>query len=361
MSKKSFLALCAVTLIAVAMAIFSAAGRPQLESSDAQGERIFPNLVNDAETLKTVAVRHGGETVSLDWDGKTWRVRERGNYPADGGKVTGLLIGLAQATKIEGKTKLVDRYARLEVEDPTAKDAKSRELALIDAAGKDVAKLIIGKQQRGLGSNTSGTYVRLPGDPQVWLVNGALSAETTVGDWLDKTIVDIKEPAISGITITHPNGEKIVVGRAPNGQNFSIENLPKGAQPSSFYVADEYGRLLTAMMLEDVAPATTKTFPKDKTITAVIDGGNGFQVTLDMAEIDGQSWVRIKGTPPPADNPDAPAANAVDLRTDWAKVIGGLNARAEGWVYQVPAFQVAPMKRRMSDLLKKPDAPASKS
>ena len=77
--------------------------------------------------------------------------------------------------------------------------------------------------------------------------------------------------------------------------------------------------------------------------------------SLDQPEIDGQAWVKIKGTPP-ADKPDPEAAKGVDLRTNWTKVIGDMNARAEGWVYRVPAFQMAPLKRRMTDLLKKPDA-----
>ena len=362
MSKKSFAALCVVTVIAVALAVFAAAGRPQLEATDKQGERIFPNLVKDVETLKTVTVRHGGETISLDWDGKMWRVRERGNYPADSEKITGLIIGLAQMSKVEGKTKQPDRYARLEVEDPAGKDAKSREVALIDASGKEIASLIVGKRQPGLGNKDGGTYVRLAGDPQVWLASGAVAAEGALGDWLKKDIVDIKEPMIGRITVTHPNGEKVVVGRVAGAQNLSIENLPKGAQPASFYIADDYARLLTSMSLEDVAPVADKPFPKDKTITAVVEGGNGFQVMLDMTEINGQSWVRIKGTPPPGEKTEqADAGQAVDLRTDWAKIIGAMNARADGWAYQVPAYQVAPLKRRMSDLLKKPDAPGAKA
>lgn len=354
MTKQSFVALCVVTVIAVALAIFSMSGRPQLEAGDALGERVFPNLVKDAEALKTVSIRHGGETLSFDWDGKMWRARERGNYPADPEKLTALIVNLARMTKVEGKTKLPDRYARLEVEDPANKEAKSRQVALIDVNGKEIASLIVGKRQTALGNTEGGTYVRLANDPQVWLVTGEITAEAAAGDWLRKDIIDVKEPAIARITVTHPNGEKIIVSRASGGDNFSIENLPKGAQPASFYTADEYGRLLTSMMLEDVAPAASKVFPKEKTISAVVEGGDGFQIAMEAAEIDGQTWIKIKGTPPAKKDGEAPGG--VDLRTDWTKVIRDMNARAEGWVYQVPAFQAAPLKRRMADLLKKPDS-----
>jgi hypothetical protein len=362
MSKTSFAALCGVTVVAVALAVYATAGRPHIESVDTQGARIFPNLVKDVEGLKSVAIRHGGDTVSLDWDGKMWRVRERGNYPADSEKVMSLIVGLAQMAKVEGKTKLPDRYARLEVEDPTAKESKSKQVALIDVNGKEMASLIVGKQQQGLGSKGGGTYVRLANDPQAWLVSGSIVAESNAGDWLKKEVVDIKEPAITRVTVIHPGGEKIVISRAPGAQNFSIENLPAGKQPASFYIADDYGRLLNAMLMEDVVPAAEKPLPKDKTITAVVDGAGGFQVTLEMAEIDGENWVRIHGKAPPADtSAPAAAANAVDLRTDWNAVIAELNSRAEGWVFRVPPFQVAPLKRKMSELLKKPEVPGKSS
>ena len=365
MSVKSFAALCVATLIALVFAGMAIVGQPRLESADKQGELLFPNLVTDAERLKSVVIRHGGETISLDWDGKTWQARERGNFPANREKVTDLIVSLARMTKVEGKTKAEDRYARLEVEDPAGKDAKSRQVALLDAGGKEIAGLIVGKRQDSLGSKEGGTYVRLAGDPQVWLATGEITAETAIGDWLDKNIADIKDVTVNRVTVTHPNGEKIIVARAaPQSQSLLIENLPKGAKPASEFIADEYGRLLTAMTLEDVARSEDKPFPRDKTVTALVEGLEGFQVSLELAEVAGQNWVRIKGTPPGAapgaTEGKADAAAGVDLRTDWAKQMADINRRADGWVFQVPEYQIAPLKRRMADLVKKPEAASSK-
>jgi len=365
MSKKAFAALCGVTVIAVVLAVITMLGQPRLEMSDMQGETVFPKLVKDVDGLKTLVIRHADQTVSIDWDGKVWRVRERGNYPADAEKLSALVVNLARMTKIEGKTRQPDRYARLEVEDPTGKESKSRQVSLLDVNGKEIAQLIVGKKLAILGGKEGGTYIRLPGDPQVWLVSGELNADAAVAEWLKKDIADIKDTSIARVAVTHPNGEKVIVER--DGGKLAVANLPKGAQPVSPYAADEYGRLLTSMTLEDVAPATDKPFPKDKTITALIEGAGGFQVMLDMAELGEQTWIKIKGTAPPADASDSKPAepkpgepHVTDLRTDWPKIIGDINARAEGWVYQVPSYQVAPLKRRLTDLVKKPDvAPKS--
>jgi hypothetical protein len=42
-----------------------------------------------------------------------------------------------------------------------------------------------------------------------------------------------------------------------------------------------------------------------------------------------------------------------------AKTIAALNQKADGWVFEVPSYQVAALTKSMSELTKKPDAKAS--
>ena len=365
MSKKSFAALCAATLIGLILAVIAVVTQPQFESSDKQGALVFPNLVKDADHLKTIVIRHQDETISLDWDGKLWHARERSNYLADGEKVNQLIITLARMVKIEGKTKLPDRYARLEVEDPTGKKAQGRQITLLDANGKEMANVIIGKRQYNMGTQTSNTYIRLGGDPQAYLATGEFTPETMMSYWLQGTIADINPAGIKSVTVTHPNGEKIVVGReSPAAADMVVENLPKGASQPPPTTTAEYATVLSGMTLEEVAPAAEKPFPaKDKITTAVFEGQTGFQVTMEIANIDGQDWIRLKATPPACGGIKPGESGVMDLRTDWNKIINDLNARTDGWVFQVPEFQISPIKKSMADLLKKqpamPPMPAS--
>ena len=72
-----------------------------------------------------------------------------------------LLVKLAEAELVEGKTRNKDRYALLELEDPAAKDAKSRLLRLLDDKGVVIAEAIVGKKRfDAFGGSKSGTYVR---------------------------------------------------------------------------------------------------------------------------------------------------------------------------------------------------------
>ena len=354
MSKRTFAALCAATVIALVLAVVAVLSQPQFESSDKQGALLFPTLVSDADRLKSLVIRHGAETISLDWDGKAWHMRERFNYFADSAKVNEMIVTLARMAKVEGKTKLADRYSRLEVEDASGKNARGRQVTLIAADGKEIANVILGKRQYNMGTQTSNTYIRLPGDPQVWLATGEFTPDMSIGSWLDGRIADIKPTAIKRVTVTHPNGDKVVVGReSPEAQNFMIENMPKGTPSPRSGAVDEFASILTTMALENVAPAADKSFPKDKTTTAVIEGQTGFQVTLEMAEIDGQEWIRVKGVPPSANAAKPGESGIMDLRTDWNKVINELNARTEAWVYQVPDFQISPLKNSINDLIRK--------
>ncbi len=363
MSKKSFLTLCAVTAIAVVLAVVAVLSGPRVRTSVQDNQPLFPNLIKNVDELKSVVIHHGGETTSLDWDGKMWRYRERANYPADGAKITNLVVTLARMTKLEPKTKQSDRYDRLELEDPNGKEAKSQQVMLIDRNGKELANVIIGKTRAMLGNQDGGTYIRFPADPQTWLARGELSPGKSAADWLQREIVDIKDVAIKTVRVTPPNGEKIVVFKAdPTDRIYSVENLPKGmATPPNPLAADAYARVLANFTFDDVVPAASKTFPKEKTTTAVFEGFTGFKVNLDFMTEGDEAWVKLQGqAPPQRATPAAPeGVHVTDLRNDWDKTIADLNAKADGWVFRVPAFQVEALTRRMSDLLKKPEAAPS--
>ncbi len=355
MTTKSFTALCAAATLAVVVAVVAIMGQPRFEASDQQGAVIFPNLLRDIQSLKTVVIRHGEETISLDLDGNIWRVRERAKYQADGEKVTGLIVSMARMSRIEGKTRMPDRYARLEVEDPTAKNTRSRQVVLIDSAGKELANVILGKRQYSMGTRGDNTYVRLPGDPQAWLVTGGVTADTMSDLWLERNIADISSSLVKRVTVTHPGGEKIIVSRpSPEASTLTLENGPQGAQAGTPSAADEYGRILTGMAMDDVALAADKPFPKDKTITAVIEGLVGFQVTVELAQVGDQEWIKIKAAATSGAEPKPGDSKMIDVSTDWNKIMAELNARTDGYVFQVPAYQLAALKNRMSDVLKRP-------
>jgi len=345
MRQKSVFALVGAAALASVLAVAAVVTQPRVSTSESGGEVIFPGLLDRLQTdLKTVVIRHDGGTISLDRDGNVFRYRERANYPAETEKVVDLVVGVARLAKLEGKTNQPERYPRLELQDPTEKGSPAKQVTLIDAGGKEMASIIVGKRKFTLGGKEGGTYVRLPGDPQTWLALGDLNPGTAPRDWIDRTIADIPETAIRRVVVTPPKGERVIAVRG-DGDTFAIENLPRGVVLESEFIAGEYGRILAGLQADDVVPADQVQFARDKTYSGVVETVEGSVITLEMTEVDGKSWVRISAKP------------AAGLGTEGgaAQTMAAINARGQGHAFELPGYKVAILKRTLADLRSKPN------
>ena len=215
MTPRNFVYLAIAAALSVLFAVVSFASNNQWSTGRAVGAKLFPTLVSDASQIATVEVRQGDDTVVLERKGGSWGLKNRGSYPVDPSKVRTLLVGLAEADLIESKTRRLDRYAALELEDPAEKGAKSRIVRLLGAKGNVMGEVVIGKKRLDLlGTGKSGTYVRKPGDPQTWLANAELDASAAAKDWLKTSVFTTDAAKISRVTIEVP-GRAAVAHRAP--------------------------------------------------------------------------------------------------------------------------------------------------
>lgn len=348
MNTKNFATLCGVTVISVAIAGWVVVSRPATESSDFDGSRLFPNLLDDINELDTVVVRHKDGSSTLKSTESGWVFVERDNYPVQRDKIGELIVKLTRLEKVEPKTKLADRYDRLDLVDPEKKaDTRAKELTLNDAAGSELARLLVGKRKFTLGTSEGGTYVLLPDDPQAWLVTGELNPGARARDWLVREISDIKNDAIRRVQVVHPDGEILAASKEnPEQANYAVENVPDGMELRRDSIADDMGRVLSNLLLDDVKKADGFEFPSDKTIKATFEGFEGFTVTIDLIESGDENWLRFSGIAAPADEGG---------ENPWTDVIADLNAKTDGWVYQLPGYEVAALKKRMADMVREPE------
>lgn len=345
MKQTSIFALTGAAAVAAVLAIGTIAAQPRVESSDRVGDPMFPGLLEKVQdNLKTVVIQGASGTITLDRDGNVFRYRERANYPADTQKVVDLVVHIARLTKLESKTNQPDRYARLDLQDPTEKGSNAKHVTLLDSSGKEMATLIVGKRKATLGGKDGGTYVRLPGDAQTWLALGEVNPGAAPKDWIAKEIADVPDAAVKRVTVTTPKGERVIAARGADDK-FVIENLPKNVALESDFAAEEYSRILAGFQAEDVLPADQVPFPRDKTYGAVIETVEGSTITVEMTEANEKSWVKIAAKPAAGLGADSSAAQAM----------AAINARADGRVFEVPAYKAAIMKRTLADLRAKPD------
>lgn len=344
MKQKFVFALAGAAAIAAVLAVGTILAQPRSESSDRLGELVFPGLIERVQdNLKSVVIRHEGGTISLDRDGNVFRYRERANYPADPNKVVDLVVDIARLTKLEAKTSRPERYARLQLQDPTEKGSTAKQVTLIDTSGKEMASLIVGKRSYTLGGKEGGTYIRLPGDAQTWLALGEVNPGVAAKDWIAKDIADVPEAAVKRVTVTMPKGERVIAARGTDDK-WVIENLPKNVALESEFTAEEYSRILSGLDIEDVAPADQVPFPRDKTYTAAIETVEGSTVTMEMTEVNDESWVKISAKP----------ASGLGTEGSAAQTMTEINARTEGRIFKVPAYKVSILKRTLAELRAKP-------
>ncbi len=303
-------------LVAVGLAWWALGDRAPQRDVANQG-LLLPDLAARLNEIDSVQVIGGGNSVlaTIERQSDGWGLVERNGYPVDSGKLRSLLLALTQARRIEAKTANPELYERLAVEDVTAAGAKG--VALLIEGGGPPTRLIVGQNNpRG-----SGTYVRVEGEATSWLVDRNIAVERQPVEWLQRELVNVAAARVQTVEVVPPAGEPIRIARDEGAAgDFRIENLPRGREPQSEFVADATAGLLDALRFEDVVAAAEQPEPETGVRTARFLTGDGLRVDLRSWQEDGKTFAsfsaeRVASTVEPADAPDAPDVVTTDARS----------------------------------------------
>jgi len=352
MTRKKFIILNIVSLFAVFFAAVGIFSLPKNLSSDFDAEIVYPNLINSLDQLSSVVLIDKDSTFTLYLKDNKWVIQERNDFPVDNKKLGELLIKLSRTQKVEPKTSIVDRYARLDLDSlEDNKESRVKKIILNDRNGDELVNLSVGKRKFTLGSDEGGTYVLFPDDSQSWLVTGEINPGVRVRDWVDRSLINIPKERIKKITITHPDGEKVFVEKDNlTDEYLTIRDIPKDKEPIRDSITDETGRTLFNLMFDDVAQSDLINFPRDKTVMAKFETFDGVEIIINLIEDNDKNWLKISGSYKNNENANA-LTNEEVTPENWSKVIDALNESSRGWVYQFPGYEVSGIKKRMKDLV----------
>jgi hypothetical protein len=371
MTPKGFVYLAATAAATVLLAIVTFASNNQWSTGEKAGEKLLPGLSDAIGSVAELEVRQGDNAVVLERKGGSWFMKSREGYPADVSKVRTLLVALGQAELIEGKTRKPERYAALEVEDPTGKTAKSRLVKLTGNKGNAIAEVVIGKQRaEAYGSGReAGTYVRKAGDAQTWLANAEIGASAAVKDWVKTTFLTLETDKIGRIGIEIPGEQALKIERpAPPAKDAKDTKAKKDAKEPT----------KDAKEAESPPPAKLAfvAFPPDG--KKLKDAGAAETLARAVGSIDIED-VRKLAEPPSGEGvstvrielKDGPTAT-LRLRKDgdghWLSIVATgeseaakkaaeeIASRTKDWEFRIPAFKAEAILKKRSDLL---EAPAS--
>lgn len=301
------------------------------------GSKLVPSLASGTASAGAIAIMQGGATMTLEGKDKVWTLKERSGYPADPEKVRALVLKLSQAELIEAKTKKPDRHAMLQLEDPKAKDAKSRGVRVLDAKGGVIADLVIGKRRwDAFGSGKGGTYVRSANDPQTWLATGEIDASSDVKSWIKPNVLDVEEGKISRLTIAMPGEEPLGVERgAEPGAKPAFAGFPgEGKKLKDASAAAALLRAAAAIEADDVRKiAATPAGEGVSTVTLATH--DGLEVVLRLRKDADGNWLSISAT---GKGDSAVKADAIKTATS-------------SWEFKIPAAKTEALLKRRADLV----------
>ena len=407
---RTVMILAVATLVAVGAVLFVERGP---DTPKHGGETVFPALLDQVNSVERIRVTGGEETFTLARDGDAWVVEEKERYPADPDRVHRLLLGAAGMKRVEPKTSKPELYSKLWLEDPSGEDARSVRFALEDTSGAVLATWVLGNR-RPSKSDASRTelYVRVADDPMAWLVEGSVPGGRETIDWLDREVARIDRERLRAVEVAHTDGAVVAVHRAlPADDDFALRDIPAGREVDSRYRINDIGRFLEDLRFEDVTAASSLDFAGAPDKRAQVTTFDGLRIHIDSVMRDGDAWVKLRaeldetltetsegttgtsgdgggatsgdtgGTPEGEAGVAAEdaagaseeegggtsegAAEASDDATDAAS--GGasgslhtadevraeaerLNARWQGWAYELPSFKRDYIAKRMNEL-----------
>ena len=335
MKPRSFAALAVITVFAVAISLTTYASQNRWSQAKVSGAGLFPGLAVQASRIARIELRQGDKALALARDKETWSLADRGGYPAKPEAVRALLVKLAGAELVESKTRNKDRYALLELEDPTAKEAKSRLLRLLDDKGGVIAETVVGKKRfDAFGGSKSGTYVRKPGDAQTWLSNADLDVSLSVRDWVQPGILDIPAAKISAVTIEIPGEEPLKIARdAVDVTKYALVGMPDGKKLKEGAGIDAIVRAAGNIELEDVRKP--KEAPSGEVSVAKIEADGGLAVTVRLRKEGEDTWVSLE---------------AAGAEGDAKKTAEEITKRVQGWEFKIPGHKAQSILKRRTDL-----------
>lgn len=328
-----------VTAVAVVAAV-ALSGDPARQVAAGANQPMFPDLKAKANDVAAVAVegKTAKATVVRGTEGR-WTVAEKSGYPADAAVVRKAVLGLVDLKAVEPKTAAPDLHGRLDLDDLDKKDSKAKRLVLRDAAGKDLAALLVGKAKNAATADKPGTlYVRRPGDPRTWLAEARLEVAADPVAWLEKEMPRVARDKAKSVTVVHPDDKTIAAVRADATADFQATGLPEGAKPNKSEIASLAG-VLAFPSFDDVAKADTVDFKG--AVWTTVATFDGLLVTAQVVTRNGKAWARFE-----ARTEDG----AADAQKAEAKRIA---ERFGPWAYQISEFQAKALTKRPEDLIEK--------
>jgi len=373
-----FALVAAVLIIAAALAVKK---EDSSVSNSEAGKLLFPDLKAHVNDITQIELAQGDKVFHVVLSDKGWQIKEKHDYAADVSKIKQVVLSISDLTTIEPKTKKADRYAVLGVSDVKA-NSSSSQIRLLNKEGKELAGLIVGKQESTSlsGKGIDSVFVRRIGDPQSWLARGEVHLDAKASQWLVTKLFDIGHKRIQKVVLTSPENKSVTIEKNDRtAQDFTLLAIPKNKTIESSSEINAIADAISNIVIRDVDSQSDEkapSFEKD-VYHATFIAFDGLQLDVDTVKLHGKHFAKFsakfvpalrkeepnedkakqdtkeKGSATPASPHGTPPKPAALQSADATiKEAQDLNAKFNGWIFEISSTKADSMRKTMADLVK---------
>jgi hypothetical protein len=294
----------------------------------------LPQRLGNAAAIEVT--RHDGTLVVRRAAPDRWVLPAKAGYPVRPERVRELLVGLTELRLTEPRTANPEMLDRLGLDDPSRPAATSSLLRVLDAQGAALAELVVGRRRvRTQGNVPESVYVRRPSETQAWLAEGRLPLDSDPNLWIDRDLANLPRDRVRTVSVNRAGEPPLVLRRGPDVDD-RLSVVEPAATPELDEISlDEVARGFEFLTLLDVREAAS--IPGERIGTGRFELTDNLLITV-TAHRDGETlWALL------AAEGDEEAAR--------------LNARWQGWAYQLGQWKEKAFVPRLADLRKQEAAP----
>jgi hypothetical protein len=372
MNRQQFVILLALAVVvgAAGLIVRQRSRESWQSSSQSIGQKLLPHLaVND---IAQITVKAGTNELNLARRDNLWRVRERGDYPANFSDISQLLRKFADLKIAQTEDIGPSQLGRFELLPPGAATNTGTLVEFKDASGKTLNSVLLGKKHLrkaaadspfGGESWPDGRYIKAGDAKNVAVISDALEEVQPAPErWLNKDFFHIEKPRVIAVQFPQAtNSWKLT--RASETNDWQLAGARPGEKLDSsklYSVTSPF----SSPSFDDVLPGNTK--PEISGLTNVtsltVETFDGFTYAAKIGpERDGHHPLTISVA---AELPKERVAAKDEKPEDKTKLDKEFQDRQKAladklakekalgaWIFQVPAYTVDSLLKTRGQLL----------
>jgi len=371
MNRRQFIiSLALVAVIGAAGLIVHQRGSQSWHSAAAAiGRKLLPNLpVND---IAQITIQSGTNTLNLARRDTLWRVRERGDYPANFSQISGLLLKLADLKIVQTEEIGPSQLGRLELLPPGAQTNSGTLVEFKDQSGKTLNTILLGKthtrKQPGnsqFGGMTDeglsdGRYVIAGADAKtVAVISDPLTdIQPRPEQWLNKDFLTVENPRAIAMQFPEAtNSWKLTRASATN--DWQLADAAPGEQLDTTNISGVTGPFSSASF-NDVAPLKPGGAATNTVLT--VETFDGFTYIAKIAPKQDDAYpvsfsiaANIAAERTPAGDEKAEDKTRLDkeFKDNQTRLNEKLARESQltNWVYSLSAYTIDPLLKTRGEL-----------